>query len=238
MRAVVLVGGFGTRLRPLTFTTPKPLLPVGHVPIVELVVGSLARAGVTEAVLAIGFKPDVFRAAYPDGTCAGVPLVYAVEPEPLDTAGAIRFAACHAGLDQASEPFLVVNGDVITDFDVAALTARHAAAGAEGTIALTPVDDPSRTRFGWRNADTDRPRRLRLVADTYGLDADGRTELLACLDDSIARGGQFVLRRVEAGDPNFIAMWESFGGMARFDRRRAWWVDARPTFAAALELSR
>ena len=101
-----------------------------------------------------------------------------------------------------------------------------------------PVDDPSRTRFGWRNADTDLPRRLRIVADTYGLGADGRTELLSCLDDSIARGGQFVLRRVEAGDPNFIAMWESFGGMARFDRRRAWWAEARADFEAALALSR
>jgi len=140
MRAVVLVGGFGTRLRPLTFTTPKPLLPVGHVPIVELVVGSLARAGITEAVLAIGFKPDVFRAAYPDGICAGVPLVYAVEPEPLDTAGAIRFAARHAGID---DTFVVVNGDILTDLDVSSLVAFHRDRGAEATIHLTPVEDPS-----------------------------------------------------------------------------------------------
>ena len=97
-----------------------------------------------------------------------------------------------------------------------------------------PVDDPSRTRFGWRSVDADLPRRLRLVADAYGLEPDDRSELLSCLDDSIARGGQFVLRRVEAGDPNFIAMWESFGGLARFDTRRAWWAKARPNFAAAL----
>jgi mannose-1-phosphate guanylyltransferase len=140
MRAVVLVGGFGTRLRPLTFTTPKPLLPVGHVPIVELVVGNLGRAGVTEAVLALGFKPDGFKAAYPDGTCAGVRLQYAVEPEPLDTAGAIRFAALHAGID---ETFIVVNGDVLTDLDVSSLMAFHRSHGAEATIHLTPVDDPS-----------------------------------------------------------------------------------------------
>jgi mannose-1-phosphate guanylyltransferase len=98
MRAVVLVGGFGTRLRPLTDAIPKPLLPVGHRPMLELVLGNLARAGLDEAVLALGFKPDAFFEAFPDGTCAGMRLVYAVEPEPLDTAGAIAFAARQAGV--------------------------------------------------------------------------------------------------------------------------------------------
>lgn len=140
MRAVVLVGGFGTRLRPLTLNTPKPLLPVGHRPILELVVANLGRAGVTEVVLALGFNPDAFRAAYPDGTCAGVRLAYAVEPEPLDTAGAIRFAALAAGID---DTFVVVNGDVLTDLDVRRLVALHRERAAEGTIHLTPVDDPS-----------------------------------------------------------------------------------------------
>ena len=140
MRAVVLVGGFGTRLRPLTHAIPKPLLPVAHVPIVEHVVANLGRSGVTEAVLALGFKPDRFRAAYPDGVCAGVRLVYAVEPEPLDTAGAIAFAARYAGID---DTFVVANGDVLTDLDVSSLVAFHHSRGAEGTIHLTPVDDPS-----------------------------------------------------------------------------------------------
>src|SRR3954453_9553801 len=98
MRAVVLVGGFGTRLRPLTLTTPKPLLPVGHVSILERVVGHLASHGISEAVLSLGFQPDAFRAAFPDDHCAGVALHYAVEPEPLDTAGAIAFAAADAGI--------------------------------------------------------------------------------------------------------------------------------------------
>lgn len=145
MRAVVLVGGFGTRLRPLTLTVPKPMLPVVDRPIVEWVVGGLAAAGVDEVILALGFKPDVFQAAYPDGSCAGARLRYAVEPEPLDTAGAIGFAARWAEID---ERFLVVNGDVLTDLDVAALVARHdasvaAGSGAEGTIALHQVEDPS-----------------------------------------------------------------------------------------------
>ena len=141
MKAVVLVGGFGTRLRPLTLTTPKNLLPVVHVPMVERVVAHLASHGVTEAVLSMGYKPDTFRAAYPDGVCAGVDLTYAVEDEPLDTAGAIRFAAAEAGID---ERFVVVNGDVLTDLDVTRLVRFHDASGAEGTIALHEVEDPSR----------------------------------------------------------------------------------------------
>ena len=141
MRAIVLVGGFGTRLRPLTSDVPKQMLPVVHVSMLERVVAGLARYGVDEAVLSLGFRPDAFIDAYPDGTCAGVVLRYAVEPEPLDTAGAIRFAALEAGID---ETFVVVNGDVLNDFDLRRLVALHRERGAEGTIHLTPVDDPSR----------------------------------------------------------------------------------------------
>jgi mannose-1-phosphate guanylyltransferase len=141
MRAVVLVGGFGTRLRPLTTDVPKQMLPVVHVTMLERVVAGLARYGVDEAVLSLGFRPDAFIDAFPDGTCAGVALRYAVEPEPLDTAGAIRFAALAAGVD---DTFVVVNGDVLNDFDLRSLLALHRERGAEGTIHLTPVDDPSR----------------------------------------------------------------------------------------------
>ncbi|HET7653806.1 MAG TPA: NDP-sugar synthase [Acidimicrobiales bacterium] len=140
MRAVVLVGGFGTRLRPLTLTTPKQLLPVVEVTMIERVVGHLVEHGVDDVVLSMGYLPQAFHEAFPDGRCAGAALHYAVEPEPLDTAGAIRFAARHAGID---ERFLVVNGDVLTDLDVGALVGLHDARGAEGTIALTKVDDPS-----------------------------------------------------------------------------------------------
>jgi len=140
MRAVVLVGGFGTRLRPLTNTVPKPMLPVGHVATIERLIGNLVRAGVDDVTLALGFKPEPFIAAFPDGTCAGAKLTYAVEPEPLDTAGAIRFAAKYAGIDST---FVVANGDVLTDLDVAALVDFHRRNNAEATLHLTPVDDPS-----------------------------------------------------------------------------------------------
>lgn len=141
MRAVVLVGGFGTRLRPLTLTVPKQMLPVLDSTMLELVVRELARHGVSEVVLSLGYRPDAFVASYPDDTCEGVHLVYAQEPSPLDTAGAIRFAAEHAGI---TDRFLAVNGDVLTDIDIAGMWRRHDEFGAEATIALTPVDDPSR----------------------------------------------------------------------------------------------
>ena len=141
MRAVVLVGGFGTRLRPLTSDLPKQMLPIVDRPMIEHVVGHLAAHGVEEVVLSLGFLPDAFLDAYSDGRCAGLPLHYAVEPEPLDTAGAIRFAAEDAGIDEA---FLVLNGDVLTDLAVDELVGFHRASGAEATVSLTPVDDPSR----------------------------------------------------------------------------------------------
>ncbi|HEY7626586.1 MAG TPA: nucleotidyltransferase family protein, partial [Ilumatobacteraceae bacterium] len=157
MRAVVLVGGFGTRLRPLTFTTPKPMLPVGHVPIIERLVDNLARGGVTDVTLALGFKAEPFLAAFPDGTCNGIRLHYAVEPEPLDTAGAIRFAADFSEID---DTFVVANGDVLTDLDVGALVDFHRRRGAEATIHLIRVDDPS--AFGVVEIDPD-GRVLRFV---------------------------------------------------------------------------
>ncbi len=96
-----------------------------------------------------------------------------------------------------------------------------------------PIDDDVNAgRLGW--GDSDRPGRLRLVADTYGLDRPGREELLAGLDHAMAHGGAFVLRRFEAGDPGFVAMWEQMGGMERYDRRRDWWDTNRSAFAAAL----
>ncbi len=147
MYAVVLVGGFGTRLRPLTNDVPKPMLPVANRPMIVRLAERLAAGGVTDVVLALGFRPDAFAAAFPgDKFLAGdtrVRLHYAVEPEPLDTAGAIAFAARHVGID---DTFVVANGDVICDLDVAALIAAHRSAGAEATVHLTPVDDPS--QFG------------------------------------------------------------------------------------------
>jgi len=141
MIAIVLVGGQGTRLRPLTYSLPKPMLPVVERPMIARVVEWLSSYGVTTAVLSLGYQPDAFVDAFPDGRFAGVELRYAVEPEPLDTAGAIRFAARDAGVER--ETLVVVNGDVLTDLDLGELVEVHARSGGAATIALTPVEDPS-----------------------------------------------------------------------------------------------
>lgn len=143
MHAIVLVGGFGTRLRPLTYAIPKPLLPVAHVPMIRRLVNRLADGGVTDVVLALGFKPEPFFAEFPNNMCGTVRITYAVEETPLDTAGAIGFAARAAGI---TGTFVVANGDVMTDLNVADLIAFHTRSGAKATISLTPVDDPS--QFG------------------------------------------------------------------------------------------
>ena len=140
MRAIILVGGFGTRLRPLTNYKPKQILTVGNKPMLENVIEKLTNHGITEVILSMGFQPSAFIDAYPDAICEGLPLKYVIEPTPLDTAGAIRFAVLHSGVD---ETFLVCNGDVITETDVSELVDYHKNIGAEATISLTPTDNPS-----------------------------------------------------------------------------------------------
>ena len=120
----------------------------------------------------------------------------------------------------------------LLDFDFAA-PGRPVYDLAQFARLCVPVDDEvSAARLGWQPADN--PARVRLIADSYGLDATARGQLVEVLDSSIARGGEFVRRRVESGDPNFISMWNAMGGMERFDRRRRWWAAQRQNFAAAL----
>ena len=141
MLAVVLVGGEGTRLRPLTYTTPKSLLPICNQPFLERQIRWLAGHGIDEVVLSMGYLPDAFRERFPDDEWSGVRIRYAVESEPLGTGGAIRFAA-----GAPDDRFVVCNGDVLTDLDLAGMIRFHEQRGAEATIALTRVEDPS--RFG------------------------------------------------------------------------------------------
>ncbi|MGH9169319.1 MAG: sugar phosphate nucleotidyltransferase [Acidimicrobiales bacterium] len=140
MDAVVLVGGEGTRLRPLTYDAPKQMLPVVDRTLIEHVVAWLGTCGIDRAILSLGYRPNAFIEAFPTGVIDGVKLVYAVEPEPLDTAGAIRFAA---GVGGVEDRFVVMNGDILTDFDAADLVRFHAARSAEASVYLTPVEDPS-----------------------------------------------------------------------------------------------
>ena len=143
MQAIVLVGGEGTRLRPLTNSTPKPALTLVDRPFLAYMIEWLAGHGVTEVVLACGFRPDVLREALAgEEERAGVEIRYVVEPEPLGTAGAIRFAADALG-DALDDRFLALNGDVLTDLDLSALLRAHEERSARATIALHPVEDSS-----------------------------------------------------------------------------------------------
>ena len=215
----MLVGGFGTRLRPLTLSTPKQMLPVVDRPMIEWVVAELGRHGVDEAILSVGYRPDAFHEAYPSGICAGVRLRYAVEPEPLDTAGAIRFAAVDAGID---DRFLVVNGDVLTDLDVTALVEFHDAAGAEGTIALHRVEDPS--AFGVVPTDDDgrviafveKPPRDEAPTDLINA---GVYVLESSVIERIPAG-----RRVSVERETFPAMVTD-GGLYASDDGGSYWID-------------
>lgn len=142
MQAIVLVGGEGTRLRPLTSDVPKPAVTLVDRPFLAYAIEWLAAHGVTEVVLACGFLPDVLREALGEEERAGVSITYVAEPEPLGTAGAIRFAAEALG-DRLESRFLALNGDVLADLDLSALVSAHEERPTRATIALHPVEDSS-----------------------------------------------------------------------------------------------
>jgi mannose-1-phosphate guanylyltransferase len=141
VQAIVLVGGEGTRLRPLTETVPKPALTLVDRPFLAYMIEWLAGHGVSEVVLACGFLPDVLREALAgEEERAGVTITYVVEPERRGTAGAIRFAADELG-ERLDDRFLALNGDVLTDLDLTALLRAHGEWGARATLGLHPVED-------------------------------------------------------------------------------------------------
>ena len=140
MRALVLVGGEGTRLRPLTLSQPKPALALVDRPFIRYLVDWVGRHGIDEVIMACGFKADALREALGDEVPGGPSIVYISEPEPLGTAGPLRLAADQGLLD---ERFVAINGDLLTDLDLTALLRQHEATGAVATLALHPVADPS-----------------------------------------------------------------------------------------------
>jgi mannose-1-phosphate guanylyltransferase len=141
MKAVILVGGLGTRLRPLTCNTPKPMIPLINQPIIEHVLENLRNQGIDEVILAVQYLADRFRASLGDGSRLGLKVHVIEEPEPRGTAGAVK--NIEHMLDGTT---FVFNGDVMTDLDLQAMLAFHREKGSKLTIALTPVDDP--TSFG------------------------------------------------------------------------------------------
>ena len=136
--AILLVGGFGTRLMPLTRNTPKPMLTVAGIPVTEHQILMAKAAGITEIVLATSYLCDVFTPYFGDGSQWGMKILYAVENEPLGTGGAIRNAA---QLLHGNQSVVVLNGDVISAHDLSEQIRQHEAQGADVTLHLTQVED-------------------------------------------------------------------------------------------------
>ncbi len=138
MQALILVGGEGSRLRPLTSTMPKPIVPLVDQPFLSYMLEWLRRHGVDDVVLSCGFLADGVKEVLGDGGRYGVSLTYVEEPEPLGTGGALKYAE-----ELLAERFFMLNGDVLTDLDLTAQLAQHERTGARATLALVPVTDPS-----------------------------------------------------------------------------------------------
>ncbi len=138
MQAVILVGGEGTRLRPLTYGTPKPMVPLFGVPFLERTLRRLHAAGVDDVILAAGYLPQAIEDHLGDGSRLGMRLSYVIEASPLGTAGALKNVA-----DQITGRFFVLNGDVLTGLDLRAMLDYHQHKGGLGTLHLTRVEDPS-----------------------------------------------------------------------------------------------
>ena len=137
MKAVIMAGGEGTRLRPLTSNQPKPMLPMANIPMMEHVVNLLRQHGFEDIVVTVAFMANAIRTYFGDGSEFGVRMVYATESTPLGTAGSVRNAR-----DELDERFLVLSGDVLTDIDLAQVVDFHDARGGLATLALKAVDNP------------------------------------------------------------------------------------------------
>ncbi|MDT8286141.1 MAG: sugar phosphate nucleotidyltransferase [Elusimicrobiales bacterium] len=147
MKAVIIAGGCGTRLRPFTFSIPKPLLPVGEKPILEYTVGRLRSMGIRDITLSLGYGAELIEAYFGDGRKFGVGIRYTRERKPLGTAGPLRLAR---GL---RSPFLVMNGDILTRLDFKKMMRFHEKSGADLTVAARKYAD--RLPFGTVSADGD-----------------------------------------------------------------------------------
>ena len=149
MQAVILVGGEGTRLRPLTSTVPKPVVPLVDRPLMGYMLEWLKGHGVDDVVMCMGYLATALRNVLGDGAAYGMRIRYVEEPEPRGTGGALRFAE-----PLLDERFLMLNGDVLSDMDLTAQIEQHERTGARGTLALVPVDDP--TAYGLVRIEEDR----------------------------------------------------------------------------------
>ena len=177
MQAIILVGGEGKRLRPLTSTVPKPVVPLVDRPFISFMLEWLARHGIDDVVMSCGFLATSVRNVLGDGSALGLRLRFVEEPEPRGTAGALKFAE-----SMLDERFVMLNGDVLTDLDLSAQIEQHEQTGARATLALVPVADPSAYGLVHLNED----RSVRDFVEKPSSDA---------IDTSLISAGAYVLER-------------------------------------------
>lgn len=221
MQALILAGGEGTRLRPLTLNIPKPIVPIGNEPFLLRQIESLKSADVTDITLSTGYQPSAIEQTLGDGTRYGVRLRYLVEPIPMGTAGAYKFA----------EKFLttttiVLNGDILTDIDLQKVCAKHKEYEATATIVLTPVENPA--AYGLVETDAEN-KVLRFLEKP-------KTEDVAKININTINAGIYILERkvldyIPAGE-NYSFEYQLFPGLlARAENFRAfiaednYWLD-------------
>ncbi|MFL5843913.1 MAG: sugar phosphate nucleotidyltransferase [Solirubrobacteraceae bacterium] len=216
MQAVILVGGEGTRLRPLTSNMPKPVVPLVDRPFMAYMLEWVRRHGVDDVIMSCGFKADAVREALGDGSAYGVRLRFVEEPEPRGTAGALKYAE-----EFLADRFLMLNGDVLTDMDLTAQIAQHEATGAVGTLALVPVADPS--AYGLVRTHDDNAVKGFLEKPS----ADQ-------IDTNLISAGAYVLERsvldmIEPGQNVSIEreVWPRLvgNGLYAFPHQKAYWLD-------------
>jgi len=177
LQALILAGGEGTRLRPLTSTIPKPVVPLVARPFISYMLEWLRSHGVDDVILGCGFMADGVRGVLGDGSGLGIRLRYLEEPEPLGTGGALKFAE-----ELLDERFFMLNGDVLTDIDLTAQLEQHERSGARATLALYPVEDPS--AYGLVRCNSDGS--VREFIEKPGLDL---------LDTNLINAGAYILER-------------------------------------------
>ncbi len=177
MKGIILVGGEGTRLRPLTCNTPKPMVPVLNRPFLEHMIEHLSSHGIDDIILTLCYLPDHIQSHFGDGSKFGVKLTYIVEESPLGTAGAVKNIE-----DMLDDPIFVFNGDIFTELDLTEMLSLHYKRGAKVTIALTPVNDP--TIYGL--VETDRDGRVRRFIEKPSWDA---------VTTNMINAGSYILER-------------------------------------------
>ena len=178
MQALILAGGEGTRLRPLTSTIPKPVVPLVGRPFIAYMIQWVRRHGVEDVILGCGFMADAVRDVLGDGAGLGVRLRYLEEPRPLGTGGALKFAE-----NLLDDRFFMLNGDVLTDIDLTAQLRQHEQIGARATLALYPVEDPS--AYGL----------VRLAADGSVNEFVEKPGVDDELDTNLINAGAYILER-------------------------------------------